>query len=83
MRQILRRDGELRDGCADTDADDADDTDACDAQEARFGLIFTVGAWANQGGRLLVGTPDPRAVSADLAACSPALSRARVTPSSF
>ena len=67
MRQILRRDGALREGCGGALEDDA----PCDAQEERFGMIFTAGAWANQGGRLLVGVAlDRFGPARTAAACS-------------
>eukprot|EP00966_Prymnesium_polylepis_P231950 5366117-Prymnesium_polylepis.1 len=44
MRQILRRAGDLRDGCTAGSPLDS----KCDDQEKLFGLVFTVGAWANQ-----------------------------------
>merc|ERR1719352_705962 len=51
MRPILRREGLLRSGpCENEPADQA-----CNEQELSFGLIFTIGSWSNQGGRLVVG----------------------------
>jgi MFS family permease len=51
MRPILRREGALRSSsCQEVPANQA-----CNDQELSFGLIFTIGSWANQGGRLFVG----------------------------
>eukprot|EP00448_Togula_jolla_P019723 CAMPEP_0170574580 /NCGR_PEP_ID=MMETSP0224-20130122/3377_1 /TAXON_ID=285029 /ORGANISM="Togula jolla, Strain CCCM 725" /LENGTH=447 /DNA_ID=CAMNT_0010897249 /DNA_START=24 /DNA_END=1363 /DNA_ORIENTATION=+ len=50
VRTILRRDNTLYTAeCAETGED------PCTEQELAFGMIFAIGAWANQGGRLLVG----------------------------
>lgn len=52
MREVLLRDRVLY------DAEECDGNalgEVCDSQELAFGVVFTVGAWANQGGRLLVG----------------------------
>ena len=57
MRKILLRDGTL-DTCNATLADEAllnGTTIQCKDEELAFGLIFTVGATANQGGRFFVG----------------------------
>lgn len=57
MRKILLRDGTL-DTCNATLADAAllnGTSIQCKEEELAFGLIFTVGATANQGGRFLVG----------------------------
>jgi len=51
MRQTLRREGALRSSSCDNVPVD----EACNEQELSFGLVFTVGSWANQGGRLFVG----------------------------
>ena len=47
MRAILIRDHVLLGSCL--------PTAQCDEQERDFGLIFTLGAWSNQGGRFFVG----------------------------
>eukprot|EP00929_Paragymnodinium_shiwhaense_P003221 TRINITY_DN103655_c0_g1_i1.p1 TRINITY_DN103655_c0_g1~~TRINITY_DN103655_c0_g1_i1.p1 ORF type:complete len:518 (-),score=83.13 TRINITY_DN103655_c0_g1_i1:369-1871(-) len=47
----LEREGALRStGCEDIPADEP-----CNAQDLALGVVFTVGSWANQGGRLFVG----------------------------
>ena len=51
MRPILRRDGVLLGPCAGQNVTHA----TCDWQERSFGLVYTLGAWANQGGRFFVG----------------------------
>mmetsp|Transcript_23947 Transcript_23947/g.80444 ORF Transcript_23947/g.80444 Transcript_23947/m.80444 type:complete len:459 (-) Transcript_23947:57-1433(-) len=48
MRSLLRREGTLADRCAGGQTE-------CTQRELGFGLIFTIGSWANQAGRLPVG----------------------------
>ena len=48
LRAVLFLDAHLAEGCDEGDA-------VCDPQLLAFGLVYTVGSWANQGGRLFVG----------------------------
>ena len=72
LRAVLFLDAHLAEGCDEGDA-------VCDPQLLAFGLVYTVGSWANQGGRLFVGICvdryGPRRVSAVscLAFCAGAL----------
>lgn len=68
MRRILRRDMLLLDPSCSSDL-----TIVCDEQERSFGLIFTMGAWCNQGGRFFIGILldrfGPKRTTATCAAC--------------
>jgi len=52
MRELLLRDQVLYDP---EECDSIALGEVCDSQELSYGVVFTVGSWANQGGRLLVG----------------------------